>query len=93
MSLGQGEAILDNWEPYTQWSVSLSQKKLKQEEVQVEIEVEIVMNDEQIRDSHELPRVTKNKDSAVEPGIGMQLSITFSGFYLLILWVQTLLLF
>lgn len=46
VSLGQGEAILDNWEPYTQWSVSLLQKKLKQEEVQVEIEVEIVMNDE-----------------------------------------------
>lgn len=61
MSLGEGEAKLDNWETYTQWSVALLEQKLEQEKVQVDIEGGIVMNEEQIRVSHSLPRVIKTR--------------------------------
>lgn len=61
VSLGEGEAILDNWETYTQWSVSLLEQKSEWEKVQVVIEAGIVMNEEQIRVSHDLPRVSKTR--------------------------------
>lgn len=49
VSLGEGEAKLDNWETYTQWSASLLEQKLEQEKVQLDIEAGIVMNEEHIR--------------------------------------------